>query len=306
MKEENWKQKLTEIAQDIVFEEPMKEHTSFKIGGPAEAFIRASSTEEIGRVVSFCKQQEIPFLVMGNGSNMLVSDKGIRGVVLQVGDQMKECRAEGNLLWAQAGILLSALSNAALRAGLSGIEFAAGIPGTLGGGIYMNAGAYGGELKDVIKSVTYLDEEGIIRTCPAEEMGFGYRKSIFSGRSMTILECTMQLIPDEPELIKGRMVDFNRRRSDKQPLSMPSAGSTFKRPEGYFAGKLIQDAGLMGYQLGGAQVSEKHAGFVVNAGDATAADVLALIEHIQHTVQDKFGVHLEPEVKLIGEQECNL
>lgn len=306
MKEQNWKQKLTEIAQDVIFEEPMKEHTSFKIGGPAEAFVRARSVREIQDVVSFCGQQGLPFLVMGNGSNMLVGDGGIRGIVLQVGEQMKACRAEGSLLWAQAGILLSTLSNAALRSGLSGMEFAAGIPGTLGGGIYMNAGAYGRELKDIIQSVTYLDETGTVQTAPAEALEFGYRKSLFSGRNMTILECTMQLTPDEPGLIKSRMVEFNRRRSEKQPLSMPSAGSTFKRPEGYFAGKLIQDAGLMGYRIGGAQVSEKHAGFVVNAGEATAADVLALIQHIQNTVQDKFGVRLEPEVKLIGEQECNL
>lgn len=241
-------------------------------------------------------------MVMGNGSNMLVSDKGIRGVVLQVGGKLSQCRIDGETVYAEAGILMSALAKRILAAELTGFEFASGIPGTLGGGIYMNAGAYGGELKDIIREVTYMDENGEIRTARNAELDFGYRHSMFETRKCVILSCVMELKKGNAEEIRALMADYTKRRNDKQPISMPSAGSTFKRPEGYFAGKLIQDSGLMGYSVGGAQVSEKHAGFVVNKGGATAEDVLNLIEYVQKTVMDKFGVHLEPEVRLIGDR----
>ena len=216
---------------------------------------------------------------------------------------MSKCRIEGCDVYADAGILMSALSKKLLEANLTGFEFASGIPGTLGGGIFMNAGAYGGELKDIIESVTFICPDGIIKTETAENLGFAYRRSMFTEGGYVILSCKLKLKEGNYEDIKAMMADFNSRRTEKQPLNLPSAGSTFKRPEGYFAGKLIQDAGLMGYSIGGAQVSEKHAGFVVNTGGASAADVTNLITHIQNTVNEKFGVWLEPEVRLAGEGE---
>ena len=233
---------------------------------------------------------------------MLVGDGGIRGVVIHIGNGMSKCRIEGEEVYADAGILMSTLSKKILEANLTGFEFAGGIPGTLGGGIYMNAGAYGGELKDIIENVTFICPDGIIKTETADKLDFGYRHSMFENGGYTILSCKLKLKKGNYDEIKALMADYNKRRSDKQPLSQPSAGSTFKRPEGYFAGKLIQDAGLMGYSVGGAMVSDKHAGFVVNKGGATAKDVLDLIKYVQDTVEEKFGVKLEPEVRLIGEQ----
>ncbi len=294
--------KISEIAGNVKFGEEMKNHTTFKIGGPADAFVSASGVEEIRAVLGFCRENGIPCLVMGNGSNMLVSDKGIRGVVLQVGSAMSDCRIEDETVYAEAGILMSALAKRILEASLTGFEFASGIPGTLGGGIYMNAGAYGGELKDIIEEVTYIDENNEIKTAKNAELDFGYRHSMFETGKYVILSCKIKLKHGDYDEIKSLMAEYTKRRNDKQPISLPSAGSTFKRPEGYFAGKLIQDAGLMGYTVGGAQVSEKHAGFVVNKGGATAKDVLDLIEHVQKTVEEKFGVQLEPEVRLIGER----
>lgn len=293
------KMELSSLAGEVLFDEPMKEHTSFQIGGNADALIEAGSVDEIRTVSSWCKENGVRALVMGNGSNMLVSDEGIRGVVIKIGAKLSACRAEGEMLYAESGILLSKLSKFALSNSLSGLEFAAGIPGTLGGGVFMNAGAYGGEMKDVVKSVTYLDEAGNLQTAGCEQLAFGYRKSMFSSGGKTILSCEMELKKGNPQTIKEDMAEYNRRRAEKQPLSMPSAGSTFKRPGGYFAGKLIQDAGLKGYRIGGAQVSEKHTGFVINAGGATAQDVMDLIEYIQKTVKEKFGVTLEPEVRVI-------
>ena len=290
------------IASSVKFDEPMKLHTTFKIGGPADVFVEAQNTDEIIALIEYCKQNSIPYMIIGNGSNMLVGDKGIRGVVIQVGKAMNNITIDKETVTAQAGVLMSTLANAILKAELSGFETLSGIPGTLGGGIYMNAGAYGGELKDVIDTVTYIDESGEIITKPNEELDLSYRHSMFETGEYVILSAVLKLKKGSYEEIKAAMQDYNKRRSDKQPISMPSAGSTFKRPEGYFAGKLIQDSGLMGYSIGGAQVSEKHAGFVVNKGGATAADVLALIKHIQDTVEEKFGVCLEPEVRLIGEQ----
>lgn len=294
--------KIREISEDVKINEEMKNHTTFRIGGPADIFVSVKSAEEIIRILEACNESKTPCMVMGNGSNMLVSDKGIRGVVIHVGSNMSGCRIDGENVYAEAGILMSALAKKILEAELTGFEFAAGIPGTLGGGIYMNAGAYGGELKDIIDEVTYIDENNEIKTSKNDELEFGYRHSIFETGKYVILSCTMKLKKGNFEEIKAQMADYTKRRNDKQPVSMPSAGSTFKRPEGYFAGKLIQDCGLMGYSIGGAQVSEKHAGFVVNKGGATADNVLKLIEHIQKTVMDKFGVWLEPEVRLIGDK----
>lgn len=297
------REKLLAITDNVIFDEDMKKHTSFRIGGTADAFVSVTSALEIEKIICFCADTETPYMIMGNGSNILVSDKGIRGVVIHIGNGMSKCRIEGCDVYADAGILMSALSKKFLEANLTGFEFASGIPGTLGGGIFMNAGAYGGELKDIIESVTFICPDGIIKTETAENLGFAYRRSMFTEGGYVILSCKLRLREGNYEDIKAMMADFNSRRTEKQPLNLPSAGSTFKRPEGYFAGKLIQDAGLMGYSIGGAQVSEKHAGFVVNTGGASAADVTNLIKHIQNTVNEKFGVWLEPEVRLAGEGE---
>ncbi len=297
------REKLLAITDNVIFDEDMKKHTSFRIGGTADAFVSVTSALEIEKIICFCADTETPYMIMGNGSNILVSDKGIRGVVIHIGNGMSKCRIEGCDVYADAGILMSALSKKLLEANLTGFEFASGIPGTLGGGIFMNAGAYGGELKDIIESVTFICPDGIIKTETAENLGFAYRRSMFTEGGYVILSCKLRLKEGNYEDIKAMMADFNSRRTEKQPLNLPSAGSTFKRPEGYFAGKLIQDAGLMGYSIGGAQVSEKHAGFVVNTGGASAADVTNLIKHIQNTVNEKFGVWLEPEVRLAGEGE---
>ena len=290
------------LAANVAFDEPMSKHTTFRIGGPADVFIEAESAEEIKRVIGYCRERSVPYMIMGNGSNMLVGDKGIRGAVIQVGRRMSSIESDGERITAGAGALMSAVASAALKAELSGFETLSGIPGTIGGGIYMNAGAYGGELKDVIETVTYIDENGDIITAENKDLDFSYRHSMFETRSCVILSCVLRLKRGVGAEIKAAMQDYNKRRSDKQPISMPSAGSTFKRPEGYFAGKLIQDSGLVGRSVGGAQVSEKHAGFIVNKGGATAADVLELIRLVQDTVEEKFGVRLEPEVRLTGEQ----
>lgn len=296
----DWKKELEKKAKTVWFDEPMSRHTSFKIGGPADAFIQIESVEELKCVLSWCKRQEIPCMVMGNGSNMLVSDRGIEGVVLQIGSHMQNITIEGGKITAQCGVMLSKLASAAAEASLSGLEFAAGIPGTLGGAVYMNAGAYGGEMKDVVVCAEYLADDAKIYTAERESLDFGYRHSRFSDGKAFILSCVMELQPGDKHQIRNLMADYQKRRADKQPLDMPSAGSTFKRPEGYFAGKLIEDAGLKGYSIGGAQVSEKHSGFVVNTGSATAKDVMDLIEYIQKTVYERFQVRLETEVRLVG------
>ncbi len=285
---------------EIKKNELMKNHTSFKIGGPADEFCEATSAKEIKELIEYAKEKGMPYMVMGNGSNLLVGDKGIRGLVIKIAKGFDNVEVEGGIITAQSGVLLSRLAKIALRNNLSGLEEVSGIPGTLGGAIYMNAGAYGGEMKDVVKSVTYLDNDEI-KIAKGDELEFGYRKSMFSGRDMIILSAEMELKNGNPDEIKAKMEDFKERRTSKQPLTIPSAGSTFKRPEGYFAGKLIEDAGLKGYSVGGAAVSTLHSGFVVNTGEATACDVLDLIGHIKKTVFDKFGVELNEEVKLVGE-----
>ena len=283
---------------NIVYNELLKNHTSFKIGGPADEFCSVTSVDEIRDLVEYAKEKNIPVTIMGNGSNLLVSDKGIRGLVIKLAKGFDEITIEGTKIVSQSGILLSKLSNLALKAGLTGLEFASGIPGTLGGAVCMNAGAYDGEMKDVVKKVVYYKDGKIQET---EELDFSYRHSVFSDTDAVVLSVEMELKEGNYEEIKAKMEDFSQRRSDKQPLSQPSAGSTFKRPTGYFAAKLIEDAGLKGYKIGGAMVSDKHAGFVVNTGDATCDDVVKLIRHIQNVVLGEYGVELETEVKLLGE-----
>lgn len=284
----------------VLFDEEMKKHTTFKIGGPSDILVDAESEEEVLTAIKISKEAELPYIIIGNGSNLLVSDKGIEGVVIKIGSRMNKISVKGNMMYVCSGALLSSVSNTAQKNSLTGLEFAAGIPGTLGGGIYMNAGAYDGELKNVVKSVTYIDDEGNLKKACKDELDFSYRHSMFSDKNYAILSVELELGFGNPDEIKAKMIELNRRRCEKQPLEYPSAGSTFKRPEGHFAGKLIQDAGLMGYSVGGAMVSEKHAGFVINTGDAKAQDVIELIEHIKKTVFEQFGVMLEPEVKLIG------
>ena len=258
------------IAKNIYFDEPMKNHTTFKIGGAADVFVDAESVREISDIIKYCKSNDIPYMVMGNGSNMLVSDKGIRGVVIKVGAKMNDISIDGETVTAGAGARLSAVANEALKVELSGFETLSGIPGMLGGAIYMNAGAYGGEIKDVLESVTYIDADGEIQTAKKNVLDLSYRHSMFEDSGFVIVSAVMKLNKGNYNDIREAMLDYNKRRADKQPLSMPSAGSTFKRPEGHFAGKLIQDSGLMGYTIGGAQVSDVHAGFLVNRGGATA------------------------------------
>lgn len=282
-------------------EEPMKNHVTFRVGGPADFFVTPKNYEELSWVLKCCAKYEMPCYIMGNGSNLLVSDQGYRGVVIQLFRQLNDIQCEGNVIRAQAGALLSAVANRALEEKLTGFEFAAGIPGTLGGACVMNAGAYGGEMKDVLKSVTVLTREGERITLQKNELELGYRTSIIAKKNYIVLEAEIELEAGDAEEIKAVMDDLKERRTTKQPLEYPSAGSTFKRPEGYFAGKLIQESGLQGFQVGGAQVSEKHCGFVINKDQATAADIAELIRQVQDRVEEKFGVRLETEVKRLGE-----
>lgn len=290
------------LGEDRVFtEEAMSQHTTFKIGGPADYFLMPDKGEDVGRVIKICKEKEIPYFILGNGSNLLVGDGGYRGAVIQIYRNMSSVTVEGNEITAQAGALLSAVAAAAKNASLTGFEFAGGIPGTIGGAVVMNAGAYGGEMKDVLTEVTVMNAEGDIFTLPTEELELGYRTSIIKTAGYIVLEAKIRLKEGDPEVIRETMKDLTIRRTTKQPLEYPSAGSTFKRPEGYFAGKLIMDSGLAGYQVGGAQVSEKHCGFVINVGDATARDVRTLMDNVRDIVYKKYGVTLEPEVKFLGE-----
>ena len=290
------------LGEDRVFtEEAMSQHTTFKIGGPADYFLMPDKGEDVGRVIKICKEKEIPYFILGNGSNLLVGDGGYRGAVIQIYRNMSSVTVEGNEITAQAGALLSAVAAAAKNASLTGFEFAGGIPGTIGGAVVMNAGAYGGEMKDVLTEVTVMNAEGDIFTLPTEELELGYRTSIIKTAGYIVLEAKIRLKEGDPEVIRETMKDLTIRRTTKQPLEYPSAGSTFKRPEGYFAGKLVMDSGLRGYQVGGARVSEKHCGFVINAGDATARDVRTLMDNVRDIVYKKYGVTLEPEVKFLGE-----
>lgn len=290
------------IGEDRVKEqELMKQHTTFRIGGPASYFLTPDTKEAVKRVVEICQEEKVPYFILGNGSNLLVSDAGYQGVVIQLYRGFSEIALEGSQIRAQAGALLSQIANQALTAGLAGFEFAAGIPGTIGGAVVMNAGAYGGEMKQVLKEATVLTTEGEIITLGVEELELGYRTSIVKKKDYIVLEAVIQLEVGDAAQIKAVMDDLRCKRVEKQPLEHPSAGSTFKRPEGYFAGKLIMDAGLRGYTVGGASVAEKHCGFVINKGDATAADVMQLIRDVRRIVYEKYQIELEEEVKILGE-----
>ena len=292
---------LRKIAPDRVLENaPMSRYTTFRVGGPADALFLPASVEELQAVLAAAKAEGVPVCLIGNGSNLIVRDGGIRGLVIALGEPFSEVRVEGTQVWAQAGARLSAVAAAAQRAGLAGLEFASGIPGTLGGGCAMNAGAYGGELKGVLVWADVL-LDGELRRLSRDEMEMGYRSTMPLRRGAIVLSACFELRQDDPEAIQERMRDLANRRREKQPLNLPSAGSTFKRPEGHFAGALIEQCGLKGCRIGGAQVSEKHAGFIVNVGDATAADILQLIAHVQAVVQAQTGVHLETEVRVLGE-----
>lgn len=288
-------------SDNVYFEEPMKKHTTFRIGGAADYYLCPHTPEEIREIIQVCREEQIPWFVIGNGSNLLVSDSGYRGAVIQIYRNFSRVVCEETVIRAQAGALLSQIAAQAQKSSLTGFEFAAGIPGTMGGAVTMNAGAYGGEMKDVLKSATVLTGDGQIRRLSAEELKLGYRTSIIKSGEYTVLEAEIGLERGDEEKIRSRMEELREQRKTKQPLEYPSAGSTFKRPEGYFAGKLIMDAGLRGFCVGGAQVSEKHCGFVINTGDATAADVVGLIREIQRRVEEQFGVKLEPEVRFLGE-----
>ena len=288
-------------SDQVLLEEPMKRHTTFRIGGPAEVFVMPGNLEEVQRILEICRTEDLPYFILGNGSNLLVSDRGYRGVVIQLDRNFGEVKVEGTEIHASAGALLSTIAVAARRASLTGFEFAGGIPGTLGGAVVMNAGAYGGEMKDVLRKVMVMDQSGKVFEIPAEELQMGYRTSIIKTAGYIVLGAVLSLKEGNLEEIKMLTRKLSEQRTSKQPLEYPSAGSTFKRPEGYFAGKLIMDSGLRGYRVGGAQVSEKHCGFVINTGDTTAEDVRSLMKHVTEIVYAKFGVTLEPEVKFLGE-----
>ena len=291
------------IAKDsILTDEPMSRHTTFRVGGPADFFVIPKAKEEVRDVIRICKEAGMPYYIIGNGSNLLVSDAGYRGVIVQIYKEMNEVKVEGDLVKAQAGALLSGIAAKALGAELSGFEFASGIPGTIGGACVMNAGAYGGEMKDVLESVTVLTGEGKIIELGRNELELGYRTSVIAKKGYIVLGAVLKLERGDGEKIKTYMDELKEKRVTKQPLEYPSAGSTFKRPEGYFAGKLIEDAGLRGFQVGGAQVSEKHCGFVINRDHATAADIMELMRQVQIRVKENSGVDLEPEVKRLGDE----
>ena len=291
------------IAKDsILIDELMSRHTTFRVGGPADFFVTPKAKEEVRDVIRICKEAGMPYYIIGNGSNLLVSDAGYRGVIVQIYKEMNEVKVEGDLVKAQAGALLSGIAAKALGAELSGFEFASGIPGTIGGACVMNAGAYGGEMKDVLESVTALTGEGKIIELSRNELELGYRTSVIAKKGYIVLGAVLKLERGDGEKIKTYMDELKEKRVTKQPLEYPSAGSTFKRPEGYFAGKLIEDAGLRGFQVGGAQVSEKHCGFVINRNHATAADIMELMRQVQIRVKENSGVDLEPEVKRLGDE----
>ena len=284
----------------MLVDEPLREHTTFEIGGPADLFVIPEDADAIRAVLDECKEREVDCFVLGCGSDLLVSDDGFRGVVIAMSEGLVGVSVDGTDMQCEAGTGLKDASEMACELGLSGLEFACGIPGSIGGACFMNAGAYGGCIADVLQSVQVLLKDGTVTTLGVDELDLGYRHSRIADEGMVVLSATFSLEKGDPEKIRAKMDELTEQRESKQPLDLPSAGSTFKRPEGYFAGKLIMDAGLMGYQVGGAAVSKKHAGFVVNMGGATASDVHAVIEHVQDEVERQFGVRLEPEVRFIG------
>jgi len=293
---------LTLPQEQIKLKEPMENHTSLHIGGEADYFVAPTDINDVGAVTCLCKKENMPYFIMGNGSNLLVSDLGYRGLIIKLGDDFSAVWVkEEGIITAQAGILLSKLANKAAENHLTGFEFASGIPGTLGGAVTMNAGAYGGEMKQCLFGARVMDEEGNILELKRDDLELGYRSSVLQKKNYILLEADIKLAEGDEFLIRQKMNDLNSQRREKQPLDKYSAGSTFKRPEGYFAGKLINDAGLRGYQVGGAAVSEKHCGFIINKDHATAKEFLSVIEDVIRIVDEKFGVKLEPEVKFLGE-----
>mgnify|MGYP002888358714 FL=1 len=285
---------------NVALDEPMSKHTSFRIGGPADLFVTPDDIDELRDVIAACKAAGVPHFVLGCGSDLLVADEGYRGVIVSCTKGLVNVAIDGETMACQAGVPLREASEMACELGLSGLEFACGIPGSVGGACFMNAGAYGGCVADVLESVRCLMPDGTQQSLPVEELALGYRASRVRDEGLVVLSATFRLHEGDQDDIRARMDDFTQRRRKKQPLELPSAGSTFKRPEGHFAGKLISDAGLKGYAHGGASVSTKHAGFVVNNGGATAADVHAVIRHVQDEVERQFGVRLEPELRFLG------
>ncbi|MFA7573204.1 MAG: UDP-N-acetylmuramate dehydrogenase [Lutispora sp.] len=294
---------LIDLFSNVKFDEPMKNHTSFKVGGNADIFFEPKDIKELIEFIKYVKENSIAYYLMGNGTNIIVSDEGIRGAVIKLGDKMSSIEITEDRVSAQCGAKLPEVAKYAASNSLSGLEFASGIPGSIGGAAAMNAGAYGNEMKDVIEKVEVLDSNFEYRVLQNKEMEFGYRKSVIEKHGYIVLGCTFKLKKANKSDIKILMDECTERRQSKQPLNLPSAGSIFKRPEGYYTGKLIEDAGLKGMSIGGAQISEKHCGFIVSKGDATAKDIYNLIKHIQRTVYERFGVKLETEVKLIGRFE---
>lgn len=286
--------------ENICLQEQMAGHTTFRIGGPADCFVQLENEIQLKGIQRYLGMAEIPYFVLGNGSNLLVSDSGYQGIILQVGQKMSRILVEGCRIIAQAGASMAQVARAALEHGLTGLEFASGIPGTIGGGVVMNAGAYGGEMAQVVNRVNVVSREGELLELDNETMEFGYRTSSIKNNSFTVTEVSFGLVPGDREKIRAKMEELAERRREKQPLEYPSAGSAFKRPEGYFAGKLIMEAGLAGFQIGGARVSEKHCGFIVNVGNATARDVKDVIARVREQVKESFHVTLEPEIVFLG------
>lgn len=297
---ESFLEGLQKITEQCFVQENMSSHTTFRTGGPAEYYVRPKRTQ-VAEIVSLCQKYNIPWLVIGNGSNLLVGDRGIRGLVMELGREAAEVTAEENIITAEAGALLSAVARVAADHALTGMEFASGIPGTIGGAVVMNAGAYGGEMKQIVRKVTVLTPEGQEKELTLEELELGYRHSCIPQNDYIVLDTELELKPGDSEKILEQMAKLRSQRSKKQPLEYASAGSTFKRPQGYFAGKLIQDAGLRGYRVGDAQISEKHCGFVINRGSATAAEISELIRQVQDKVEADSGVRLETEVRFLGD-----
>lgn len=291
--------KIYEESQ-IQLDAKMSEHIYFKVGGPVDILLTPNNVQQLKETITICKENEIPFYVIGNGSNLLVKDGGIRGVVIKLCELNKIERVDDKII-AQCGALLKDVSSEATAGALSGFQFACGIPGSVGGAVFMNAGAYDGEISFVIESAEVLNENQEIKVLSKEELNLGYRQSVVMQKGYVVLSATFTLIPGEKEKIQARVDELTKRREERQPLEYPSAGSTFKRPEGYFAGKLIEDAGLKGFVVGGACVSEKHAGFVINKENGTAKDVLGVICHVKNEVKKQFGVDLYPEVRILGE-----
>lgn len=287
-------------AENLYLQEPMAGRTTFRVGGPADCLIELENVEQLQKVQDYVRKIQVPLFVLGNGSNLLVSDEGYRGIVVQIGNRMNQITVQENRIIAQAGASLAQVARVALQHGLTGLEFASGIPGNVGGGVVMNAGAYGGEMRQVVESVTVLSQEGELLVLDHDTMEFGYRTSTLKHQLFIVTEVSFLLSLGNKDTIKATMEELSQKRREKQPLEFPSAGSTFKRPEGYFAGELIMKAGLRGYQIGGARVSDKHCGFIINAGEATATDIWQLIQYVQQRVKEIFQVELETEVLFLG------